>query len=294
MSVIECEKLCRDYGTRRGVIDIDLQIGRGRIFGFLGPNGAGKSTTIRLLLGFLRAGSGVARIFNQDCWSDSHAIKQQVGYVPGDVRLYPWMTPRRAFSIVSRIHGRDLHSAGEQLAERFRLETDLPVRKMSRGNRQKVSLVLSMIHEPQLLVLDEPTSGLDPLMQDELASCLREYAGDGRTIFFSSHTLSEVEDLCQEVAIVRDGRIVANESIQHMQARAPRIVRIVFAERTNVAAIAWPDFLTLKSHSEQQSVLQMTGPARQLVQWAATQPVHDLEISPPSLDALFRNFYTTD
>ena len=294
MSVIQAKDLCRDYGNRRGVIDVNLAINRGEIFGFLGPNGAGKSTTIRLLLGFLRASSGTAKILNKDCWSQSHQVKRDVGYVPGDVRLYPWMTANRAFKIVSRIHGRDLRDAGQQLAERFKLEVNLPVRKMSRGNRQKVSLVLAMIHEPQLLVLDEPTSGLDPLMQDELASCLREYASSGRTVFFSSHTLSEVEFLCDQIAIVRDGRIVANEPLSAMKARAPRVVQMTYENENDVRSVEWPEFLTLVQRFKTRCEFNMHGTAGDLIRWAASQPLADLEIGSPNLDALFRSFYSTD
>lgn len=291
MSVISSRGLCMSYGARRGVIDVDLRVNEGQIFGFLGPNGAGKSTTIRLLMGFLRAKSGEATILGHDCWHKSHVIKRDVGYVPGDLRLYPWLTARRAFRIVSQVHGRDLSPAGEQLADRFKLEPDLPVRKMSRGNRQKVGLVLSMIHHPRLLVLDEPTSGLDPLMQEELAECLREYSRAGQTVFFSSHTLSEVENLCDQVAIVRDGYIVANEQISRMKDRAPRVITVDFEESVDPGQIEWPDFLTLKRTHRQTCILEMQGSSIEFVRWAANQPIADLNIGPPSLEALFRGYY---
>ena len=173
MSVICTENLCKSYGSRRGVGDVSLSVEAGEMFGFLGPNGAGKSTTIRMLMGFLKASSGTATILGRDCWAASDLVKEHVGYVAGDVRLYSWLTARKAFQIVGEIRRTDVAEAGLKLAERFQLEVDLPVRKMSRGNRQNVALVLALAHRPRVMILDEPTSGLDPLMQDTLTECLR-------------------------------------------------------------------------------------------------------------------------
>lgn len=293
MSVILTQQLCRSYGARRGIRDVDLQVGPCEIFGFLGPNGAGKSTTIRLLLGFLKADSGTATIFGQDCWRHSAAIKQDTGYVAGDVRLYPWLTVRRALRFISQVRGRDLLSAGLQLAGRFQLEPDLPVRRMSRGNRQKVALVLALAHQPRLLILDEPTSGLDPLMQDVLCQCLREHAAAGHTVLFSSHTLSEVESLCDRIAIVRDGRIVADESLTLLRSRAPRIVTITLSAAESDAPRIWPDWLQLVRRHGNTCQLRMTGPTAEFLRWAAAQDFADVSISPPSLEELFRRYYDT-
>ena len=231
MSVIVVEDLCRTYGSRRGISDVNLTIHPGEIFGFLGPNGAGKSTTIRVLMGLLRATSGSARIFGKDCWSEGSTIRRDLGYVAGDVRLYSWLTTRRGLQVLSKIHGRDLMSIGLKLAERFRLEPDLVVRKMSRGNRQKVALVLALAHSPRLVILDEPTSGLDPLMQDTLMLCLRELASAGHTVMFSSHTLREVETLCDRIAIVRDGQIVEDSTLSALKAQAPRQIILTLREQ---------------------------------------------------------------
>lgn len=162
MQTVVITDLSRSYGSRRGISNVNLTIGEGEIFGFLGPNGSGKSTTIRVLMGLLRAGSGTARIFGKDCWNDGPMIRRDVGYVAGDVRLYPWLTIRLALSMLSRIRGlKDLRASGMELVERFRLEPDLPVRKMSRGNRQKVALLLALAHSPRLIVLDEPRPFVD-------------------------------------------------------------------------------------------------------------------------------------
>ncbi len=294
MSIIVTQQLTKAYGHRRGVDEVDLCVSAGEIFGFLGPNGAGKSTTIRLLLGFLKASSGTATVLGQDCWARSATIKQDIGYVAGDVRLYPWLTARKAFQIAGEIRGRDVLADGMLLAERFRLEPDLPVRKMSRGNRQKVALVLALAHRPKLVVLDEPTSGLDPLMQDTLADCLRELAAAGHTVFFSSHTLSEVESLCDRVAIVREGRIVVDESLDVLKSRAPRTAIVTMESSTIVADVAVPDIVTVQSRSGNELHVQLTGSAVDLTQWAASQPIVDLSIGKPNLEFLFRQYYNHD
>lgn len=315
MQVIETRLLMRRYGSRRGIADINLAISSGEIFGFLGPNGAGKSTTIRVLMGLLRADSGVAQIFGRDCWSDGTEIRREVGYVAGDVRLYPWLTIRRALAMLSRIHHRSLNQKGFELAERFQVEPDLPVRKMSRGNRQKVALVLALAHEPKLVILDEPTSGLDPLMQDTLMSCLREMAASGRTVMFSSHTLSEVEALCDRIAIVRDGRIVEDSTVGRLKAQAPRQIVVTLHTGQDHRNLRWPDSVVVRSlpsspllaaeSSSAEGVteagnrrvktceLELIGSSVSFMSWAAAQGFADIMIGPPSLEVLFRKYYET-
>lgn len=294
MPVIQTDKLCKAYGSRRGVRDVGLSVSEGQIYGFLGPNGAGKSTTIRLLLGFLKASSGQATIFGLDCWTQSQAIKQEVGYVAGDVRLYPWLTARKAFQIVGEVRKQELLSHGLELAERFRLEPDLPVRKMSRGNRQKVALVLALAHRPKLVVLDEPTSGLDPLMQDTLADCLKGLAADGHTVFFSSHTLGEVDSLCDRVAIVRDGQIVADEELSALKHKAPRSVTVDFATEAEASEITSPEFADGFQRTRQRLSFHLLGSAAELTRWAAGLPITDISIGQPNLESLFRQYYQTD
>ena len=291
MSVLTTENLCKSYGTRRGIRNVSLSLKEGEIFGFLGPNGAGKSTTIRLLLGFLRPSHGTAEIFGMDCWNSTAVIKRDVGYVAGDVRLYPWLTARRAVSIVSAVRQRDLQDDVEQLADRFQLEYDLPVRKMSRGNRQKLALVMALAHRPKLVILDEPTSGLDPLMQDTLAECLREMSDAGHTVFFSSHTLNEVETLCDRVAIVRDGRIVADERLESLKQRAPRSITLTYDSAELAAECRVPEFAQETQRSANEVHFRLNGSATELTRWAGQQPIADISIGRPNLESLFRDYY---
>ena len=177
------------------------------------------------------------------------------------------------------------------MAERFQLELNLRVRKMSRGMRQKVGLLLAMSHRPRLLVLDEPTSGLDPLMQDELGRVLREFAKQGHTVFFSSHTLSEVEQLCDRVAIVREGRIVADETLSELRRRAARSVTLFFSDQASADATAPPNFLQRFTREGNRWRCELHGPAQPLVQWAAQQSIVDLDVGRPDLETLFRSYY---
>lgn len=291
MSILRTEQLTRRYGRRIGVEDVNLEIGAGEVFGFLGPNGAGKTTTIRLLMGFLQPHAGKASILGLDCWRQSALAKRAVGYLPGDLRLYPWLTARRALNIFGKIRGSDITRAGLELAERFRLELDVRVQKMSRGMRQKLGILLAMAHRPQLLILDEPTSGLDPLMQEELARSVRELAAAGHTVFFSSHTLSEVDSLCDRVAIVREGRIVADERLETLRARAPRIVDISFDNHHSAEAVSCPSFLHVVRRNGSRWLCELAGPTPPLIAWAAGKPLTDITISAPDLERVFHKYY---
>jgi len=291
VNVITTRDLSKKYGRRIGIDGVNLDIPEGSTIGFLGQNGAGKTTTIRVLLGFLRPSKGRASVFGMDPWRDTARIKREVGYLPGDLRLYPWLTAATALRIFGQIRGLDLVDSGADLAERFHLELNLPVRKMSRGMRQKLGLILALAHKPRLLVLDEPTSGLDPLMRQELAACLRELVSNGHTVFFSSHTLSEVEQLCDRVAIVREGRIVADEALESLRSRASRAVTLVFENAETAGRIEPPDFLVLGERDADGWRCELKGSTPDLVRWAATQPIRDLTIGPPDLESLFHKFY---
>ena len=289
--VLSTRGLGKSYGPRRGVEGLNLEVGDGDIFGFLGPNGAGKTTAIRLLLGFLRPSTGQASIFGRDCWRHSRRIKREVGYLAGDVRLYPWLTVRNALGIVGAARGRKLDGPGLSLAERFRLDPDVPVRKMSRGMRQKLGLIMALAAEPRLLVLDEPTSGLDPIIQQELAHLLRERARDGATIFFSSHTLSEVEQLCDRVAIVREGRIVADEPLEDLRGRARRKVMVRFATVDDAERVEPPPGLSLLDRDRDRWEAELEGEANTLGPWLNQPVIRDFTIGPPDLETIFHAYY---
>jgi len=293
VNVITTQRLSLRYDRRVGIEAVQLQVPEGEIFGVLGPNGAGKTTAIRVLLGMLRPSSGTAQVFGLDCWRESHHIKRELGYLPGDLRLYPWLTAQTAIRMAGQIRGQDLAVPGGALLERFRLDPGVPVRRMSRGMRQKLGIVLALAHRPRLVVLDEPTSGLDPLMRLELASQLRELAAQGHTVFFSSHTLSEVEHLCDRVAIVRAGRMVACETMDLLRRRARRAVTLRFRDAAAAETTAAPALLDVRDRSGPVWRCDLVGGTPELVRWIAQQPIDDITIGPPSLENLFQQFYRT-
>jgi ABC-2 type transport system ATP-binding protein len=207
-AVIAVDGLTRSFGARRGVADVTFEVGAGEVFGFLGPNGAGKSTTIRLLLGLYRPMSGRMRVFDLDPADAGVEIHRRVGYLPGELALYPRLTGQQHLDYAARVRGLTDHAFRDELVERFHAELDRPVHALSKGNRQKIGLVLAFMHRPDLLVLDEPTSGLDPLMEEVFTECLGEATAAGRSVLLSSHILSEVEKVCDTVTIIRNGRTV--------------------------------------------------------------------------------------
>ena len=291
MAVIRTEQLTRRYGSRRGIEALNLLVPEGSLFGFLGPNGAGKTTTIRVLLGFLRPTTGAATILDRDCWRDSPSIKADVGYLPGDLRLYPWMNGEAALAIFGAARRCDLKREGHHLSERFALDLAVKVRQMSRGMRQKLGLILAMAHRPELLILDEPSSSLDPLMQEALREHLQDLARQGHTIFFSSHSLDEIERLCDRVAIVRDGRLVADETLEALRRRAGHEVSIRFADANVAQQLQPPPILVVHRREGSHWEASLQGSVEELIRWLAPQAIGDLTIGRPDLESLFRRYY---
>lgn len=232
MPVIETEGLTKFYGVERGIEEVTLAVERGEVFGFLGPNGAGKTTTIRTLLDLLHPTRGSARIFGLDSRRDSVAIRARLGNLPGDFGYGKHASGREALALLARLRGVEDLGRGEELARRFRADLERPLGRLSRGNRQKVGLILAVFHQPELLILDEPTSGLDPLMQEEFLSLVREERERGCAVFLSSHELDEVERVCDRVGIIRGGNLIAVERISDLLGKAMerRRVEVEFAD----------------------------------------------------------------
>ena len=228
-AAIRAEGLSKDYGSGNGLFDLDLEIDRGEVFGFLGPNGAGKSTTMRLLLDLIRPTAGTVRLLGLDSRRDSLAIRRRVGYLPGDLALYPKLTGTEILDHLARLRGGVDGRVRAALAERFGAELDRPVAELSSGNRQKIGLIQAFMHEPELLILDEPIAGLDPLVQRSFHALLGEVTGAARTVFLSSHTLSEVERVADRVAILRAGRLMVVDSLDNLRAVAVQRLEVAFA-----------------------------------------------------------------
>jgi beta-exotoxin I transport system ATP-binding protein len=289
--VIETRQLTKRYGSARGIEDVDLRVEPGEVFGFLGPNGAGKSTTIRTLLDFQRPTTGSAALFGLDSRRDSVAIRARVGYLPGDLKLFERMTGAQHLAWFSR--ARDGHDAelADELVQRFEIEMDRPVGDLSKGNRQKVGLLLAFAHAPELLILDEPTSGLDPLMQAEFERLVRDTATGGRTVLLSSHSLAEVQRVADRVAIIRDGRLVVTDTVEHLRERAPRVMGFRFAGPPDPEPFRRLSGVTNVEVHDHDLDLQVTGGVAPVLEAALAQHVVDVTAHHADLDELFLAYY---
>jgi ABC-2 type transport system ATP-binding protein len=301
-SVIDVTGLVKAYGAARprpngvgsrarALDGLDLSVARGEVFGFLGPNGAGKTTTIRLLLDLIRPTSGAVRVLGQDPATAGPDLRRRIGYLPGDLRLGGRQTSRELLDHLGHLRGGVPARRMAELAERLELDLSLPIRTLSKGNRQKVGLVQAFMHDPELLVLDEPTSGLDPLFQREFLSLVREAAAAGRTVFMSSHVLSEVQQVADRTGIIRAGRLVAVESVAALRERASRRVEITFAH--DVPASAFAGLAGLDDVELVGNVLRarLSGRADALVKAAARHEVIAFSAPEPDLETLFFDYY---
>ena len=234
-SVIRTQSLSYAYRHGRGIEQVDLDVAGGEVFGFLGPNGAGKTTTIRVLLDFLRPSSGSAQVFGLDSRSDSIAIRERTGYLPGDFTLPPMLTGAQVLDWLSSLRPTTLPVRRDELVERFGVQLDRPMKQLSKGNRQKIGLVQAFQHSPELVILDEPTSGLDPLVQDEFHRLVREFVAEGGTVFLSSHSLDEVQHTADRVGIIRAGELVTVETVDDLRGRGLRRVTLTVAAGTGDA-----------------------------------------------------------
>jgi ABC-2 type transport system ATP-binding protein len=289
---IRTEKLTKSYGRKaRGIEKVDLAVEEGEVFGFLGPNGAGKTTTVRTLLGFLRPTGGRGEVFGLDIIKDSVGIRARVGNLPGEFALEDKMTGEGLLRFFARLRGvKDLGYARE-LAERLGAELRRPMRRLSRGNKQKIGLVQAMFHRPPLLILDEPTGGLDPLVQEEFLDIIEEVKAEGRTVFFSSHNLAEVERVCDRVGIIRGGRLVAVETTETLIDKSFRHVVLTFAEDVDPKAFeALPGVKDFRAGGNRLA-FTLYDDLDEMVKLAARHELVNMEYERPSLEEVFLTYY---
>jgi ABC-type multidrug transport system ATPase subunit len=294
-AIIEVDKLTKSYGGKRGIIDVTFDVPAGEVFGFLGPNGAGKTTTIRILMALLRADTGTARIGGLDCWDKSVAIKKFVGYVPGEPSLDNNLTGGQILEYFANLRGGVDKAYLKSLIDRFDLDTSRKFRQYSTGNKRKVVLIQAFMHKPRVLILDEPTSGLDPLNQQEFDAMVAEARDEGRTVFLSSHVLSEVEKTCTRVGIIREGRLVRVGGVAELKDIKRYEITIHFAEPVATDAFARLDGVTGVERLDERSVrVAIQGSADAVVKAAARYPVVSLTSYEPSLEDIFLGYYETD
>ena len=289
--VIRTQRLTKFYGRSRGIVEVDLEVHAGEIFGFLGPNGAGKSTTIRLLLDLIRPTSGSATVLGLDAHRDRLAIDRRVSYLPGELALYGDLTGGQTLEYLGNLRGQPDRAFRAELVARFDLDPSKRIKTLSRGNKQKVGLVAAFQDRPELLILDEPTGGLDPFVQLEFEGLADAVRRDGRTVFVSSHILPEVERLCDRVGIIREGRLVAVESIASLKERAVQQLEIEFAAPVEPGGFAGSP--NVRDLSIEGSVLRcvVVGSVDALVKRAAAHDVRRIRSVETSLEEIFLAYY---
>lgn len=288
--LLRAESLTKDYGRFRALADFNLAIAPGEVFGLLGPNGSGKSTALRLLLGFLRPTAGRATIAGHDCWHDSVAARRHIAYLPGELRLYENMTGRQLIAFLSRLRGQPHSLQLDTLARKLDIDLDRPLVQMSSGMKRKVALLQVLIAEARLLILDEPTNTLDPTMRDQLLEQIRQAKARGQAVLFSSHVLTEVEQVCDRVGILQRGRLV------HLQPMA----ELGEARRVSARFARDPEplptlpGLQLQTQEDHCLTLEYGGPLPPLLDWLARQHVSELRVEPLGLGPIYHRYHGTE
>ncbi len=290
-SVVHTEKLTKYYGKRRGIVGVNLDVKRGEVFGYLGPNGAGKTTTIRTLLGLLRPSSGAATVLGYDIVRQSLELRRSIGYLPGELTTYDNLTGAEFLSYLGHLRGGVDWVFVEQLAGRLDCDLSPRIRALSHGNRQKLGLIQAFMSRPDLLILDEPTIGLDPLMQQEFYHLITEVRREGRTVFLSSHIMPEVERVCDRVAIIREGSVVAVEDVATLKSRALRRLEIHFDGPVTLESFSGID--GVRDVTVRDTVLSCTvvGDLDALIKAAAESRVINVISHDPSLEEIFLTYY---
>ena len=294
MKALEVKTLTKRYGSARGVEDLSFGIEKGEIFGYLGPNGSGKTTTIRCLMGLLRPTSGQCRILGQRVVHGEATQHKRIGYLPGEFRAWPGLTPRKLLRLLARLgNGKEVDKQQEELAERLDLSLDRKMRALSKGNRQKVGIIYAFQHKPDVLILDEPTIGLDPLIRQIVLDLIRETAQAGATILLSSHDLSEVAAICGRAAILREGRLVELAPISKIIRQGQRHIKVWFVEGTPVPELLPDELPGVRIIQQNSNTLHIAyqGTIDALLKWLAQFPINRIATPDTSLEDAFIQYY---
>ena len=286
MEAIKTVNLTKYYGKSRGIIELNLSVERGECFGFIGPNGAGKSTTIRTLLGLISPTAGSVRIFGKDIAKEKEAILQDIGYLPSEAVFYPGMKVKDILKLSADMRKKDCTEEAKTLCERLRLDTSRKVDELSFGNRKKVAIVCALQSDPALLILDEPTGGLDPLMQREFFDIIRQRNQKGTTVFLSSHVLSEVQRNCTRAAVIREGKIIACDSVDALAKTNAK--RISVRGRVDLEGL---DGIRDRKAVENGVSFLYSGEMNRLIQRLSEGEISDLSVSEPDLEEIFLHYY---
>ncbi|MDO5602225.1 MAG: ABC transporter ATP-binding protein [Oscillospiraceae bacterium] len=293
MYAIETQGLTKDYGRGKGIFDVTLQVPQGEAFGFLGPNGAGKTTTIRHLLGFIRPQKGRCGILGKNCFDEAAEIQRHLGYLPGELAFLDGMTGKALLDFLAQMKNLKDKRHMTELIDRFELDPSGPIKKMSKGMKQKLGLVAALMARPSVLILDEPTSGFDPLMQNRFVELILEEKERGTTVFMSSHMFEEVARTCDRTAILRDGKIAAIEDMASLKNKRSRHYVVTLDTPQRAAALRLENF-EITSREGARVVIPVQNDVQNLLRQLSALPVQDLDIRTPTLEEIFLCYYGGD
>ena len=287
---IQINQLTKVFPNGKGIFDLTFEVKQGEVFGYLGPNGAGKSTTIRHLMGFMKPKSGFAKINGLDCWRNSPEIQKHVGYLPGEIAFLDNMNGLQFLDLLGGMRGMKDLTKREELIERFQFDVKTPIRKMSKGMKQKVGIVAAFMHDPEILILDEPTSGLDPLMQSLFIDLILEEKSKGKTILMSSHIFQEIDRTCDRVGIIKDGRLVAIENVKHLQSIQRKVFDITVQKEEDLEKVKQSG-LSVLSENGLRVKIAVQGDYNHFVKVLAECEINNIDIHAQSLEEIFMHFY---
>jgi ABC-2 type transport system ATP-binding protein len=287
--ILDVQKLTKAFGDFQAVRDANFTVNKGEIFGFLGPNGAGKSTTIRVILDILRPTEGQVVLFNDPSLS-AYGAHRRIGYLSGDMVLDNDLTGAQYVGLVSALHGGGHEKRITELADTLQADLTKKIGSYSRGNRQKIGLIAALLHEPELLILDEPSSGFDPLVQETFMQLVREYRERGGTVFMSSHILSEVQQLCDRIAFIKDGEIISVQSLNELEAETAKRIHVLWTSGTKPPAVSLKGLKEVR-HDQRGAVYSYEGDMTSLLTAFSKLPVKDITIQEPDLEELFITYY---
>ena len=290
-NVIEINNLSKYYGKHRGIEDVSFSVAEGEIFGFIGPNGAGKSTTIRTLLALIYPTSGSAAIFGKDCIKEAPTIARDVGYLPSETFFYEGMTVKDLLNYAATLYQKDCSKRIAELSERLKLDTGRKIRDLSFGNKKKVGIVAGLLHSPKLIILDEPTSGLDPLIQQTFFGILREENKKGVTILFSSHILSEVQKMCNRIAILKEGKLISLQNVHELRADAYKKVQLMVEDAVSKQHFHLDGIAEYKQRHSGEISFMYRGSISCLIDAIHPLRATDILIEEPSLEEIFMHYY---
>lgn len=285
--MIRVNNLSKEFRNGKGVFDLDFHVSKGEVFGFIGPNGAGKSTTIRHLMGFLKPQKGNGEILGMDCWKDAKEIKAHIGYLPGEIVFPTGMSAREIIKLQENMNGVRGKSRSDELIRRFELNTSIPIKKMSKGMKQKLAIVVAFLSDPEIIILDEPSTGLDPIMQKTFIQLLQEEKKRGKTVLLSSHIFSEIEDVADTICIIKDGRIVEYQKYSTVQESMKPVLCVTFENSTDIENIT----ASWKARKENSVDFQVDENIGAVLKEISQYKIKSLDVHKISLTELFEKYY---